>query len=120
MTASSAQEPGRAPERRSDGPSVTASDILRATMGGPARYTVAEVAAAARMTEEEVSRLWRAMGFPTAGSAPVLTDADLRTELRRRGSEQAARYSWRATVTATDAVYEEVAGAAAERKKKRR
>jgi adenylate cyclase len=64
---------------------VTASDILRATMGGPARYTVAEVAAAARMTEDEVSRLWRAMGFPTTGSAPVLTDADLAAVLRISG-----------------------------------
>lgn len=64
---------------------MTAADILRATMGGPARYTVAEVAAAARMTEEEVSRLWRAMGFPTAGSAPVLTDADLAAVLRISG-----------------------------------
>ena len=68
-----------------DAPSVTGADILRATMGGPARYTVAEVAAAARMTEEEVSRLWRAMGFPTAGSAPVLTDADLAAVLRISG-----------------------------------
>lgn len=54
-------------------------------MGGPARYTAAEVAAAARMTEDEVSRLWRAMGFPTAGSAAILTEADLGAVLRISG-----------------------------------
>jgi adenylate cyclase len=86
VTASGAADPDQSPEPSgSHPPSVTASDILRATMGGPARYTVAEVAAAARMTEDEVSRLWRAMGFPTAGSAPILTDADLAAVLRISG-----------------------------------
>jgi adenylate cyclase len=64
---------------------IAAGEILQTTMGGSARYTVADVAAAARMTPDEVSRLWRAMGFPTASSAPMFTDADLAAVLRISG-----------------------------------
>lgn len=78
------EDPGPAAPAR-DRRTIAAAEILQTTMGGSARYTVADVAAAARLTPDEVSRLWRAMGFPTAGAAPVFTDADLAAVLRISG-----------------------------------
>jgi adenylate cyclase len=57
-------------------------DLIGLLLGAPVRYTGEEVAAAARMTLEEVRRLWRAMGFPDVGGARGFTDADLAALLR--------------------------------------
>ncbi len=57
-------------------------DMLGMLLGAPVRYTGEEVAAAARMTLDEVGRLWRAMGFPDAGGARAFTDGDLAALLR--------------------------------------
>ena len=47
-----------------------------------------------------------------AAIAAVLTDPDLRAEMRKRGLEQAARFTWRRTAEDTLAVYERVIAAA--------
>lgn len=60
-------------------------DLLSFVLGAPVHYTREEVAAAARMTLEEVRRLWRAMGFPDVGSSKAFTDADLAALLRIGG-----------------------------------
>lgn len=47
-------------------------------LGGPRRYTRAQVCAAAGVQEERASRLWLAMGFPEAGEDEVVfTDGDI-------------------------------------------
>ena len=57
-------------------------ELQTLVLGGPVRYTRDEMSAAARMTMEEVRRLWRAMGFADVGDYPVFTDADLAALLR--------------------------------------
>ena len=57
--------------------------MLSLLLGSPVRYSGEEVAASARMTRDEVARLWRAMGFAdVGGSARIFTDADLAAVLR--------------------------------------
>ena len=46
-----------------------------------------------------------------AGLARVLDDAALAEDLRRRGAERAARFSWQETARATLRVYRHVVGA---------
>jgi Adenylate cyclase, family 3 (some proteins contain HAMP domain) len=54
-------------------------------LGGPRRYTAAEVAERAGLTREEARRLWRALGFATVDEGDVVfTDADV-TALRDLG-----------------------------------
>ena len=48
--------------------------IMRATP----ELTAEDVARASGFTEEQTLRLWRALGFPTAGTEAVFTDADVR------------------------------------------
>lgn len=62
--------------------SAVPGDLQGILLGGPVRYSAREVAAAARMTLDEVSRLWRAMGFPDVGAAQAFTEADLAALLR--------------------------------------
>lgn len=50
-----------------------------------------------------------------AGLVKIVTDAPLREELRRRGLEQAARFSWEETARRTAAVYHQVGREAAGR-----
>lgn len=57
-------------------------ELLSFVLGAPVLYTRDEMAAAARMTLEEVRRLWRAMGFPDVGASKAFTDADLAALLR--------------------------------------
>jgi len=52
--------------------------------------------------------------------AAVLTDADLRAEMRERGLEQAASFSWRRAAEKTLAVYEQVLAAHAVSERPRR
>jgi adenylate cyclase len=50
----------------------------RALLGGPRRFTRAEVAAAAGMSSDEASGIWRSLGFATVGEDDVVfTDADV-------------------------------------------
>ncbi|MDP4015178.1 MAG: adenylate/guanylate cyclase domain-containing protein [Candidatus Nanopelagicales bacterium] len=58
------------------------SDLETAVLGGAKRYTPEEMAAAARLTLEEVRQLWRALGFPDVGEERAFTDADLTALLR--------------------------------------
>ncbi|MFQ6100789.1 MAG: glycosyltransferase family 4 protein [Anaerolineae bacterium] len=46
----------------------------------------------------------------TAALRRLLRDADLRTDLRRRGFEQAARFSWKRVAAETRAVYDRLLG----------
>src|SRR5690348_7923382 len=47
-------------------------------LGGPRRYTRAQVCAAASVPEDRASRLWLAMGFPEPGEDEVVfTDGDI-------------------------------------------
>lgn len=48
-----------------------------AILGAPPDLTSEDVAAAAGVTLDEARRLWRALGFPDAGSQAAFTDADL-------------------------------------------
>lgn len=57
-------------------------ELVESVMGGSGTYTRMEMASAARMTMDEVRRLWRAMGFPDVGEARAFTDADLSALLR--------------------------------------
>ncbi len=79
------QELRPAPASRAPDRTRELGDVLELTLGAPVRYSRGEVAAAARMTVDEVGRLWRAMGFPDVGSAQALTDADLAALLRMSG-----------------------------------
>lgn len=54
-------------------------------LGGVERYTRAELAAAARMDLDDVSKLWRALGFANVGDDRAFTDADLAALLRVAG-----------------------------------
>lgn len=67
------------------GQAAVPEDLLSLVLGSPVLYTRDEVAAAARMTLEEVRRLWRAMGFPDVGTSKAFTDADLAALLRIDG-----------------------------------
>lgn len=56
--------------------------VEAAILGGPRRYTAAEVSALADLPREEARRLWRALGFATVDEDEVFfTDGDL-TALR--------------------------------------
>lgn len=58
-------------------------DRLRSiVLGGAERYTREEMASAARLSLDEIGRLWRAMGFADVGEARAFTDADLSALLR--------------------------------------
>lgn len=47
-------------------------------LGGPRKYTPAEVSEHAEVDRDEARRLWRALGFPTAGDDDVVfTDGDV-------------------------------------------
>lgn len=53
------------------------------------------------------------VGGMTAALREVLEDTDLRADLRRRGLERAAQFSWRSTAERTVALYERVLGSRA-------
>ncbi len=60
-----------------DMPSLLES-VETAILGGPRRYTPAEVSARAGLDRDEARALWRALGFPTVGDDEVMfNDADV-------------------------------------------
>jgi adenylate cyclase len=53
-------------------------EVEAAILGGPRRYTAAEVSERAGLPREEARRLWRALGFPTVDDDDcVFTDGDV-------------------------------------------
>lgn len=79
-----APDPEPSPQPQLEQPPVP-EDLLAFVLGAPVHYTRDEVASSARMTLEEVRRLWRAMGFPDVGASKAFTDADLAALLRISG-----------------------------------
>lgn len=74
MSAADGEQPG--------GPSIEIPGLLDrvedSVLGGPRRYTAAEVTARAGLEREEARRLWRALGFATVADEDVVfTDADV-------------------------------------------
>lgn len=60
-------------------------ELSAITLGSPARFTGAEIAAEARIPLEDARRIWRAMGFPDMGGARGFTEADLSALMRLVG-----------------------------------
>jgi adenylate cyclase len=71
-----------ADDRRLDAASVDVASLLdrveQIILGGPRRYTPAQVSENAGIEREEARRLWRALGFPTVEDDDVVfTDGDV-------------------------------------------
>ncbi len=50
---------------------------MELVVGAAGRYTASEMAATARVSPDDVNRLWRAMGFARSGADRAFTDTDL-------------------------------------------
>jgi adenylate cyclase len=95
---SAADRPELAAAARAGGLDIPAllDRVEASVLGGPRRYTAAEVAAAAGVSREESSALWRALGFATASDDDaVYTDSDVEAlrlvgELRASGFQDDA------------------------------
>lgn len=79
-----------APHPDGAGPGPMAPDglpegLLDLVVGSPGRYGADEMAQMARVSTEDVARLWRAMGFPGMDAGRAYNDSDLAALLRISG-----------------------------------